>query len=91
MSAATLRNLVSRRFEGEGGTLKGRVIGDGEAPIAIEARPGAGRQIPVNHCEQAGDVLFRGLVRAEPPVFLPVLKAHVHFRSGTASIQPLAH
>ena len=76
MGTAAFGDFVSRDFERQGRGLERGVVRDGEAPVGIEIRVGAGCQIPLNDCEQPRDFLAARFVRSQPAVFLPILKAH---------------
>jgi len=53
---------------------------DGKLPVVIEIRIGAGAQVAIDHGQQPRDLVARRLMRTQPAVLLPLLKAHARHR-----------
>lgn len=83
--ASALGSFVPSRFQRHGRALQGGVVGNGESPVTVDLRVGAGGQVALDDGEQAGDLLAAGLVRPKPAVLLPIVKAHARLRQEKPS------
>jgi hypothetical protein len=80
MCAASLGDFLPGSLQRQSRALQSGIVSNGETPVAVDVRIGAGGQIPLNDGEQSGDLVPTALVRAQMSVLLPILKAQSGLR-----------
>ena len=81
MRASTLGDVKATCLQGDSSRLQRGIVGDGKSPIRVKARIATGQHIAINYGEEAVDLLRACGMRPNPPVFPPILQAHLHHRS----------